>query len=147
MRIQSRLSRCARTRWALQLANTFISDAMCLKDYFLFPHVGRMDDIWAAYYLQAKGYRAVWPRHPYINCATRTILFAIWCKSIWAIENNLKLVQDLARDPESMPAYLPGRSNWAFQLYRRHSIMRKVLVTARPDCRAAYCEAAVGCRR
>jgi hypothetical protein len=35
-------------------------------------------------------------------------------------ENNLKLVQDLARDPESIAAYLPGRSNWAFELYRRH---------------------------
>ena len=35
-------------------------------------------------------------------------------------ENNLKLVQDLARDPESILAYLPGRSAWAFQLYRRH---------------------------
>ena len=39
--------------------NTFLSGG-CLADYFLFPHVGRMDDIWAAFYLQAKGYRAVW---------------------------------------------------------------------------------------
>lgn len=33
--------------------NTFLHrDA--LPYYFLFPHIGRMDDIWAAYYLQAK---------------------------------------------------------------------------------------------
>jgi hypothetical protein len=32
--------------------NTFI-DGSVLKDYFLFPHIGRMDDIWAAYYLQS----------------------------------------------------------------------------------------------
>src|SRR5207248_3170001 len=38
--------------------NTFLISAW-LKDYFLFPHVGRMDDIWAAYYLQAKGARVV----------------------------------------------------------------------------------------
>jgi hypothetical protein len=35
-------------------------------------------------------------------------------------ENNLNLVQDLARDPQSIAAYLPGKSNWAFELYRRH---------------------------
>ncbi len=33
--------------------NTFLSpDA--LKDYMMFPHVGRMDDIWGGYYLQKK---------------------------------------------------------------------------------------------
>ena len=32
--------------------NTFIHGSV-LKDYFLFPHIGRMDDIWAAYYLQS----------------------------------------------------------------------------------------------
>lgn len=29
-----------------------------IKDYFLYPHVGRMDDIWASYYVQAKGYES-----------------------------------------------------------------------------------------
>ena len=39
--------------------NTFLRGE-CLADYFLFPHVGRMDDVWAGYYLQAKGRRVVW---------------------------------------------------------------------------------------
>lgn len=33
--------------------NTFLHRE-ALPYYFLFPHIGRMDDIWAAYYLQAK---------------------------------------------------------------------------------------------
>lgn len=33
--------------------NTFLSREI-IRDYFLFPHIGRMDDIWAAYYVQAK---------------------------------------------------------------------------------------------
>lgn len=33
--------------------NTFLSRKV-MKDYFLFPGIGRMDDIWASYYLQAK---------------------------------------------------------------------------------------------
>lgn len=32
--------------------NTFLSREV-IPDYFLFPHIGRMDDIWAAYYVQA----------------------------------------------------------------------------------------------
>lgn len=32
--------------------NTFLSREV-IPEYFLFPHVGRMDDIWAAYYVQA----------------------------------------------------------------------------------------------
>ena len=35
-------------------------------------------------------------------------------------EHNLSLVKDLVRDPQSLSAYLPGRSLWAFELYRRH---------------------------
>ncbi len=38
--------------------NTFLS-AKVLPHYFLFPHVGRMDDIWASYYVQALGFRVV----------------------------------------------------------------------------------------
>ncbi len=33
--------------------NTFVSRKV-LKDYFMFPHIGRMDDIWASYYVQRK---------------------------------------------------------------------------------------------
>lgn len=33
--------------------NTFL-DKSVMRDYFMFPHIGRMDDIWASYYLQAK---------------------------------------------------------------------------------------------
>ncbi len=36
--------------------NTFLAGDV-LEDYFLYPHVGRMDDIWAAYYVQAKDYQ------------------------------------------------------------------------------------------
>ena len=99
--------------------NTFLS-GRCLKDYFLFPHVGRMDDIWAAYYLQAKGFRAVWNRASVYQDRNIHDLVRDMKQEYVGYENNLKLVQDVAKDPESILAYLPGRSVWAFQLYRRH---------------------------
>ena len=108
--------------------NTFLSGS-CLKDYFLFPHVGRMDDIWAAYYVQAKGCRAVWNKASVYQQRNVHDLVRDMRQEYLGYENNLKLVQDLARDPESILAYLPGRSVWAFQLYRRHFTMRKILVT------------------
>lgn len=99
--------------------NTFLSGA-CLKDYFLFPHVGRMDDIWASYYLQAKGYRAVWNRASVYQQRNEHDLVRDMQQEYLGYENNLNLVQELARDPESIVGFLPGRSNWAFELYRRH---------------------------
>ena len=99
--------------------NTFLSGT-CLRDYFLFPHVGRMDDIWAAYYLQAKGCRVVWNK-PSV-CQRRNVhdLVHDMQQEYLGYENNLRLVQDLAADAESLAAYLPGRSARAFELYRRH---------------------------
>ncbi len=99
--------------------NTFLRGA-CLKDYFLFPHVGRMDDIWASFYLQAKGYRAVWGQASVYQQRNVHDLVRDMKQEYPGYENNLKLVQDLAADPESILAYLPGRSAWAFELYRRH---------------------------
>jgi len=99
--------------------NTFLS-GKCLKDYFLFPHVGRMDDIWAAYYVQAKGYRVVWGKASVYQQRNLHDLVRDMQQEYCGYENNLRLVQDLAKDAASIAAYLPGRSAWAFALYQRH---------------------------
>jgi len=41
--------------------NTFLRREV-LPHYFMFPKVGRMDDIWAAYYVQALGHKVVYTR-------------------------------------------------------------------------------------
>lgn len=105
--------------------NTFLT-ADCLKDYFLFPHVGRMDDIWGAYYAQAKGYRVAWNKASVYQLRNEHDLIRDMRQEYCGYENNLKLIQDLSRDPESVSAYLPGRSNWAFELYKRHFAGNKV---------------------
>ena len=99
--------------------NTFLR-ADLLKDYFMFPHVGRMDDIWAAYYLQAKGCQVVYNRPSVYQARNEHDLLADMRQEYVGYENNLKLVEDLSRDPESILAYLPGRAAWALALYRRH---------------------------
>jgi hypothetical protein len=99
--------------------NTFLS-GRCLEDYFLFPHIGRMDDIWAAYYLQAMGYSVVFNRASVFQERNPHDLVRDMRQEYLGYEHNLSLVQDLARDCQSILAYLPGRAVWALELYRRH---------------------------
>jgi hypothetical protein len=99
--------------------NTFLS-GKCLGDYFLFPHVGRMDDIWGGYYLQGKGYRVAYGKASVYQDRNVHDLVRDMREEYLGYEHNLKLIADVARDAESLLAYLPGRSAWAFQLYRRH---------------------------
>jgi hypothetical protein len=99
--------------------NTFLKGSL-LKDYFLFPHVGRMDDIWASYYVQAKGARVVYGRASVYQARNEHDLVKDMKQEYLGYENNLKIVQDLAIDPERILNYLSERSIEAFQLYRRH---------------------------
>ena len=99
--------------------NTFMSGAM-LKDYFLWPQIGRMDDIWAAYYVQAKGYQVVFGAPSVYQLRNEHDLVRDMRAEYLGYENNLSLVQDVAADPEALLSYLPGRAIRAFNLYRRH---------------------------
>jgi len=99
--------------------NTFLSGSI-LKDYFLFPHIGRMDDIWASYYVQAKGWKVVYSRPSVYQDRNEHNLVKDMKQEYLGYEHNLELVKDLADNPESIFKYLPESSAHAFELYRRH---------------------------
>jgi hypothetical protein len=99
--------------------NTFMRGAL-LKDYFMFPHVGRMDDIWASYYLQAKGAKVVYNKASVYQKRNVHDLVVDMRQEYLGYEHNLQIVEGLPGEPESILNYLPGRSAWAFDLYRRH---------------------------
>jgi len=99
--------------------NTFITCDL-LPHYFLFPGVGRMDDIWAAYYVQAAKsacvifqgpsvFQARNPHDPIRNMRQEQLGY----------ENNLSLVTALSSDSEAILRFLPSRAVSAFQLYRK----------------------------
>ncbi len=99
--------------------NTFIAGKW-LKDYFLYPHTGRMDDIWASYYLQGLGAKVVWAEPSvYQDRNIHNPVRDMKAEYI-GYEHNLELVRNVAHDPESIIQYLPGRSSEAFRLYRKH---------------------------
>ncbi len=99
--------------------NTFLSKK-CLKDYFLFPHVGRMDDIWAAYYIQSKGYKVIFNSPSVYQKRNPHDLTKDMKKEYLGYENNINLINDLIEDSESIYSYLPGKSIRAFELYKKH---------------------------
>jgi hypothetical protein len=99
--------------------NTFLRREV-LPDYFVFPHVGRMDDIWPGYYVQAKGFQVVYNQPSVYQDRNVHDLICDMRGEYIGYENNLRLVEDLGRNPESILAYVPGRTAWAFELYRRH---------------------------
>jgi hypothetical protein len=99
--------------------NTFLRGSL-LNDYFLFPHIGRMDDIWASFYVQSKGARVVYGCASVYQERNPHDLVRDMRQEYLGYENNLQLISDIAKDSESITKYLPGRSLWAFNLYRRH---------------------------
>ena len=99
--------------------NTFMSGSL-LKDYFLFPHIGRMDDIWASYYVQAKGHKVVYGKPSVYQDRNEHDLVRDMKQEYLGYENNLNLVRDLAIASEKILDYLPEQSVRAFNLYRRH---------------------------
>lgn len=99
--------------------NTFMSAAV-LKDYFLFPFVGRMDDIWASYYLQAKGYKVIYGKPTVVQSRNAHDLIKDMKLEYLGYENNLNLINDLAVSADKIFDYIPERAARAFELYRKH---------------------------
>jgi len=99
--------------------NTFIT-ADVLKQYAMFPHVGRMDDIWPGYYVQAKGFKVVYNKASVYQERNVHDLTVDMRKEYIGYENNLQMLQDMARDPEAYQSYVPGRTVRSFDLYRKH---------------------------
>ena len=92
--------------------NAFIPGKM-LCDYMMFPHVGRMDDIWPSYYAQAKGWKVVYNRASVYQQRNAHDLTRDLHGEYIGYENNLQLVQSLTQDRgihRSVPAQPPSIS-------------------------------------
>lgn len=98
--------------------NTILAREVLLE-YFLFPHVGRMDDIWASYYVQAKGHRVVYDKATVYQKRNEHNLLEDLRKEYLGYENNLKLINSLYDSPGNINDYLPERTLKAWSAYRK----------------------------
>lgn len=95
--------------------NTFIS-RKALRDYFLFPHIGRMDDIWAAYWLQGVyGQCVVFNKASVFQKRNPHDL----TKDMEAEMIGYKYSLDVVKHPSTIKKYIPKESWQAFQEYRK----------------------------
>lgn len=99
--------------------NTFMLRHV-IPDYWLIPHVGRMDDIWGSYYAQARGHRVVYSKPSVVQKRNDHDLTIDFNKEIIGYQNNIDLLRSIEKDPESIKQYLPGRAIWAWDLYKKH---------------------------
>jgi hypothetical protein len=105
--------------------NTFL-DFRLLPEYFMFPGIGRMDDIWGAYYLQAKtGARAVFCPASVEQRRNEHDLTRDFSLEVIGYERTLSLLGSIGHDPRDLFAYLPGSAVAAFLEYQE--IARKLV--------------------
>ena len=91
-----------------------------IKDYFLFPHIGRMDDIWASFYVESLGFKVVYCEPSVYQDRNEHDLTIDLKKEIIGYENNLKLLNELNINPNNILSFIPERSKDAFVLYQKH---------------------------
>ncbi len=97
--------------------NTFIAREL-VPFYFMFPAIGRMDDIWGSYYLQAAtGARPVFCPASVTQERNVHDLTRDFAQEVIGYEKTQVLLQDLTRDARSLFAHIPGVSVAAFQEY------------------------------
>ena len=99
--------------------NTFISKKVS-PYYFLFPHIGRMDDIWASYYVLSKGFRVVYNKASVFQKRNEHDLTKDMLKEFIGYENNLNLIKDLKKNINNINHYIPRKSKLAFLRYQTH---------------------------
>ncbi|RJR54608.1 MAG: hypothetical protein C4576_00515 [Desulfobacteraceae bacterium] len=99
--------------------NTFLRGEL-LRDYFLFPQIGRMSDIWASYHVQAKGFSVVYGKPSVFHERNAHDPLQDMRAEYLGYENNMRIVEELPQSPDGLLAYLPERAIRAFELYRNH---------------------------
>lgn len=99
--------------------NTFFNRDS-IKDFFLFPQVGRMDDIWASFYLQSKGHKVVYNKPTVYQDRNFHDHIVDFSKEYNGYINNKKLIDSILVNPDSIQKFIPEISWKAFQEYKKY---------------------------
>lgn len=99
--------------------NTFLTKKI-LQHYFLLPGIGRMDDIWASYYVQGLGFRVVYGKASVYQLRNPHDLIRDMRAEYLGYEHNLNIVEKIVYNPEILKDFVPEKSWKAFDLYRKH---------------------------
>ncbi len=98
--------------------NTFISRKI-LIDYFLFPGIGRMEDIWASYYVSAKKHKVIYDEPTVFQLRNKHDLLRDFDDEYLGYKNNMKLIYEILKNPDRIHNFLPKNSSKAFDEWKR----------------------------
>ena len=98
--------------------NTIINRKI-VKDYFLFPHIGRMDDIWASFYVQSKGYKVVYNKPTVYQKRNVHNLIKDFQQEIIGYTKSKVLVEELLVNPKNIFKFLPKKTSLAFHEWKK----------------------------
>jgi hypothetical protein len=93
-----------------------------IKDYFLFPHIGRMDDIWASFYVTAKKYNVIYGEPTVYQQRNVHNLIRDFKDEYVGYVNSLNLVESLYENTDSIYKFLPKKSALAFDEWKKITI-------------------------
>ena len=96
--------------------NTIFNSDVISK-YFLFPYIGRMDDIWASYYVQSLGFKVIFDKATVYQDRNKHSYYKDFQGEIIGYRNNLNLILSLKKNPNLIKNFLPTRSYKAFKEY------------------------------
>lgn len=97
--------------------NTFLTRRV-LPHFFLFPGIGRMDDIWASYYVQALGFRVVYSQPTVTHIRNPHNLSQDFDAECIGYKTSLPLLQALQTDSSAIFRFLPKKALRAFERYQ-----------------------------
>ena len=86
----------------------------------MFPFIGRMDDIWASYYVEAKGYKVLYNKPSVFQKRNEHNINKDIEDEIIGYENNEQLLEALTENPDNIRKFIPERSWEAFQCYQSY---------------------------
>ena len=98
--------------------NTYLKRKV-MEHYFFFFFLGRMDDIWASYYVEAKGFKVLYNKPSVYQQRNVHDLTKDMKKEYIGYENNLNLIKELKKNPNNIKKFLPKKSWDAFKLYQQ----------------------------
>jgi len=90
-----------------------------IKDYFLYPHIGRMDDIWASFYVTSKKYKVVYNEPTVYQERNVHNLIKDFKDEYIGYVNSLNLVESLYENSENIYKFLPKQSSLAFDEWKK----------------------------
>lgn len=100
--------------------NTILSRRV-IKDYFLFTGIGRMSDIWAAYYTIAKGYKIIYDSPSVYQKRNEHDIVRDLSNELLGYKESNNLIEDLSTKnniDDVIKNYLPENSMEAFYEYK-----------------------------